>query len=108
MRGSVNSAAAFLNTSSTVLPLANLSSCASPQSGSSPYLPGNILNVSPTHTVAILQSTKLLNTNFSEGIRIACGVASACSFLEVDVQAAKQIINIATVVLMFIILIGCL
>ena len=60
MTGSVNASAGLLKASSAFRPSANFRSRASPHSGSSPYLPGKIRNVSPTHASAILQSTKEL------------------------------------------------
>ena len=49
----------------TVEPSPNLSSLPSPQTGSSPYLPGKILNLSPTQAVDMLQSMKLPNSCLS-------------------------------------------
>src|ERR1041384_7979560 len=72
-RGSTKRVRGLRKTSCEFLPLANFRSLPAPQTVSSPYLPGNIRNVSAIHTSAILQSTKLLHASFVASTSLKCG-----------------------------------
>jgi hypothetical protein len=91
--GSINFSEGLLKTSSAFFPSAYFKFFEYPHNGSSPYLPGKILKVSPIHTSAILQSTKELKVILGAGISLNFGVVVLLS-MEIEGATKKPIIKL--------------